>query len=207
LSRKGARTLRKEMKVVLTNLDRRWLAAADGRICDHLIEVLDNQLAGQAAHILGWFSFFPGEINLTPVFLARFGKSQIYLPRTLPDMTMEFISIGPNWEEQMKPGVFGIPEPIPGSGQVYDSAWAANTVVLVPGLAFDSSGNRVGRGGGCYDRFLGRTKMRHATKIGICFSLQMIDQVSAESHDIAMDWICHERDLRKSGAHFEDDLP
>ncbi len=54
-------------------------------------------------------------------------------------------------------------------------------VVLVPGLAFDSQGGRLGRGGGFYDRFLSR--VRPPLAIGVGFECQVLDQITLEDHD------------------------
>lgn len=69
-------------------------------------------------------------------------------------------------------------------------------VAIVPGLAFDKRGGRLGYGGGCYDRFLGN-KAPHALRIGICFSDQIVDKVPTEPHDITMDMIIHEQGVIK----------
>lgn len=76
---------------------------------------------------------------------------------------------------------FAIPEPI---GQLFTELDRID-VVLVPGVAFDSSGNRLGRGKGYYDRILRQTKK--AYKIGICFDFQLLEQVPVENHDVVMD--------------------
>lgn len=61
--------------------------------------------------------------------------------------------------------------------------------VIVPGLAFDEDGNRLGQGGGYYDRFLPQT---HALRVGYCFQAQMARSLETEPHDIKMDYICTE---------------
>lgn len=58
-------------------------------------------------------------------------------------------------------------------------------VILVPGLAFDRRGNRLGRGAGYYDRFLARLTPRTRI-IGVCFDDQILDDVPAEAHDMKM---------------------
>ncbi len=58
-------------------------------------------------------------------------------------------------------------------------------VVLVPGLAFDASGGRLGRGAGFYDRFLASLSDRCLT-VGVCFAAQMIDAVPHEAHDVSV---------------------
>ena len=62
-------------------------------------------------------------------------------------------------------------------------------VILIPGIAFDKSGNRVGFGKGCYDMFLPKTK---AIKIGFCYHFQICDKIPADQHDIKMDYIITE---------------
>jgi 5-formyltetrahydrofolate cyclo-ligase len=65
-------------------------------------------------------------------------------------------------------------------------------VVIVPGLAFDTHGNRLGRGGGFYDRFLARVG-KSALKIGVAFDDQIIERVPTEPGDITVDVIVTDR--------------
>jgi 5-formyltetrahydrofolate cyclo-ligase len=58
--------------------------------------------------------------------------------------------------------------------------------ILVPGLAFDPAGGRLGRGAGYYDRLL--TKFE-GVRVGVCFSELLVDEVPCESHDIRMDFV------------------
>ena len=62
----------------------------------------------------------------------------------------------------------------------------------MPGVAFDRKANRLGRGKGFYDRLLAQT---HALKIGICYDLQLLDEIPAEPHDIKMDIIVTENNI------------
>jgi 5-formyltetrahydrofolate cyclo-ligase len=62
--------------------------------------------------------------------------------------------------------------------------------VIVPGLAFDEKGNRLGRGGGFYDRFLATTP---AFRIGVCFEVQLAPSVPAGPLDVPMDAVVTER--------------
>lgn len=63
--------------------------------------------------------------------------------------------------------------------------------IIVPGIAFDESGNRLGQGGGWYDRVLAEAP--HALKIGVAFECQMAPQLPRESHDVEMDLIVTEK--------------
>lgn len=69
-----------------------------------------------------------------------------------------------------------------------------NALVLVPGLAFTRSGDRLGRGGGHYDRFLARY---HGIRIGICFRQQLLPNLPMQPHDQLMDWVVTESALNR----------
>ena len=65
--------------------------------------------------------------------------------------------------------------------------YALIDLIVVPGVAFDTKGNRLGRGKGYYDRLL--PHIPSAYKAGICFPFQIVEEVPAESFDILMDEI------------------
>jgi 5-formyltetrahydrofolate cyclo-ligase len=58
-------------------------------------------------------------------------------------------------------------------------------IAIVPGMAFDKQGHRLGRGKGYYDRFLSR--IPNIYKIGVCFPFQLVESVLSEKTDILMD--------------------
>ncbi len=64
-------------------------------------------------------------------------------------------------------------------------------LVIVPGVAFDPTGNRLGYGAGYYDRFLPRLRPKTPT-VAACFDLQMVDSVFPAAHDIPLDFIVTE---------------
>ena len=78
---------------------------------------------------------------------------------------------------------FGIGEP---SGPEWTDLDAVQ-LVMVPGVAFDAQGNRMGRGRGFYDRLL--KTMRRAVKVGVAYNFQMLSEVPVEPHDVRMDKI------------------
>jgi len=87
----------------------------------------------------------------------------------------------------------------PEGGEVIDVA-AAN-VILVPGVAFDRDGARLGRGGGYYDRLL-VSAPASARRVAVCFACQLVDRVPAEPHDVEVDEIVTEDgwiEVRSSG--------
>jgi 5-formyltetrahydrofolate cyclo-ligase len=206
MSRKKRKEIRSEMSRIISRLDDRWIAAASRELSGRLGKLIDEELPDQIEHVLAWMSFFPGEVDLTAFIDEQLDKRRIYLPRTLPDRSMSFISIGKDWLTAMQTGQFGIPEPGTASGDVYDPSWARETAVITPGLAFDKEGGRLGRGAGYYDRFFASPPMMDSFKVGVCWSLQLVSEIPLESHDVTMDWICHEEGWIKSGFTYDEDF-
>ena len=83
--------------------------------------------------------------------------------------------------DALGPGYYGITEPV-NDGPVADDRTA---LVLMPGLAFDPEGHRVGYGGGFYDRFL-ENEPDHPL-VALCYDFQMYDHLDVESHDVPVD--------------------
>jgi 5-formyltetrahydrofolate cyclo-ligase len=90
--------------------------------------------------------------------------------------------------EELAPGYRGIREPV--ERTPVDPADAA--AVLVPGVAFDETGRRLGYGGGFYDAFLAGIAAG-VPRIGLCFDLQVVDEVPASPNDEPVDLIVTER--------------
>ena len=78
---------------------------------------------------------------------------------------------------QLEPGYFGIPEPVRGEIVKWEDA-----LMVMPGVAFDPENNRVGYGGGFYDRFL--EKHPDITRLAVAFDFQILDLVPTEPTDI-----------------------
>ena len=84
---------------------------------------------------------------------------------------------------QVATGYAGIPEPV-ADAPVADDPTA---LVLMPGLAFTAKGDRMGYGGGFYDRFLAN-EPNHPT-VALCYGFQMVDQLPTQEHDIPVDLV------------------
>lgn len=80
-------------------------------------------------------------------------------------------------------GYAGIPEPV-ADGPVAEDPTA---LVLMPGLAFDRAGRRVGYGGGFYDRFL-EAEPEHPT-LALCYDFQMVEELETQPHDVPVDTV------------------
>ena len=92
-------------------------------------------------------------------------------------------------EKDLEIGTFGIRAPKEEARRFADPEIL--DAVIVPGVGFDHKGNRLGFGGGFYDRFLPRTR-KQCKKIAVCYELQLIENVFPEDHDFPMDIIITE---------------
>ena len=121
------------------------------------------------------------EVRTVPMLeqALRDGK-QVAVPKVYGD-EMRFIYLQDM--SLVEKGYAGIPEPI-ADGPVADDATA---LVLMPGLAFDPEGHRIGYGGGFYDKFLSR-EPQHPT-LALCYEFQMLAKLETEEHDIPVDHV------------------
>lgn len=84
---------------------------------------------------------------------------------------------------QVAKGYAGIPEPIADEPEARDDS----ALVLMPGLAFDPQGHRIGYGGGFYDKFLA-AEPNHPT-LALCYDFQLLPELETEEHDIPVDTV------------------
>ena len=142
----------------------------------------------QKAKGIGAFASIPSEINTYPILegILELGK-KLYLPRVIKE------KVGFNYYpvadlKDLAPGTFGILEP---TGD-HPAEWEEIDLVLVPGLAFDLKGRRLGFGKGYYDRVLTQLK-KSAFTIGLGYSFQVVEQVPSVSHDIPLKAVLSEK--------------
>ena len=137
-------------------------------------EVLDLPEWQDASTVM-MYCALPGEVDLTPL-LGVDGK-RIVLPLVSGnDLLLKEYVPG-----SLVPGYAGIMEP---SSNAPDVASDEIDLVLVPGVAFDRCGRRLGRGKGYYDRTL---KSLDCKKVGVAFSWQIVDAVPVDEWDLPMD--------------------
>jgi 5-formyltetrahydrofolate cyclo-ligase len=125
----------------------------------------------------------PDELS-TIEFLKKWaGRKHFFLPR----VNGVNLDILPYDQSRLALGAFQIEEP-----QGDDTVDIAKIeMIVVPAIAYDRRGNRVGRGKGYYDRLLASTK---ATKVGVGYDFQLLDEeIPAEPHDVAVDMVITDR--------------
>ena len=135
-------------------------------------------LLREARIILAYYAL-PDEVDTRHLLdeLVAEGKT-VLLPKVLDNTSMELRRYtGPH---DLREGAYHIMEPI---GETFTAADQID-IALIPGLAFDAQGHRLGRGKGYYDRFL--SAFRGKT-IGVCFDFQKVAEVPVDAHDVAVD--------------------
>ena len=172
-------------RLVLARRGRLTPAERDAAAADVAARAARVGEVASAATILG-FASFGTELPTDPLmrWVLASGK-RLLVPfvdgRNLRAAAVESI-------EALAPGYRGIREPV--ERVAVDPAEAG--VVLVPGVAFDAAGRRLGYGGGFYDAFLAGIPERVA-RVGLCFDLQVVDEVPAGSDDERVGIIVTER--------------
>ena len=134
-------------------------------------------------HILSYSPHFHGEIEVPALENSNSISALPFLPK-ITGSEMSFHQI--EADSKLESGKFSILEP-KAEWLQFTEELQLPAIILIPGLAFDSKGNRLGRGMGYYDRFL--TKYPSLIKIGLCYDFQLISEVPFEDHDVRMDYI------------------
>lgn len=165
----------KARKSLLSALEKTQAAAA-------VFGRLEQSAAFALAEKILLYHSLPDELS-TRDFLERWsGRKRFFLPR-VNGLNLEIL---PYDRSRLALGSFHIEEP-----QGDDTADISEIeLVVVPAVAYDRRGNRVGRGKGYYDRLLASTR---ATKVGVGYDFQLIDdEIPAEPHDVAVDIVITE---------------
>lgn len=189
--------MRQDMRRVLANLDPRWEAVAHQEASHHLTHLVTFELPVQVEAVLAWVPCFPGEVDLSLFIAMMLRTRQVYLPRVTGPAEMSFVRVSEEWSSRLERTERGILEPEEGSGEILDFDKLESVAVITPGLAFDRTGRRLGRGGGFYDRFLSAAPLEQVIPVGVCWSVQVVPEVPIDAHDCSMKWLVHERGALK----------
>lgn len=187
--------MRQEIKRVLANLDKRWQAVAHAEVCRRIAHIVEEE--GAITDVLAWVPSFPGEVDLAEIIAEMLKTRRVYLPRVIGPGEMSFVRVAADWSSHLERGEHGVLQPRRDYGELLGEIDEGRLLVLVPGVAFDPRGARLGRGGGYYDRFLERINHTNALTVGVCWSVQLVPEVPVDPHDVHVNWICHEREAIK----------
>ncbi len=154
------------------------------QICDasaRLAQLFTKTQQYQAAKTIYGYLPYNQEVRTIPILeQALSDGKRVAVPKVFGD-EMRFVYIEDL--SQVATGYAGIPEPIADGPVAQDKT----ALVLMPGLAFDKSGHRIGYGGGFYDKFL-EEEPDHPT-VALCYDFQMLPELETQAHDVPVDLV------------------
>lgn len=182
------RRLRRQMSLLRNAVSAADSERAGARAARALI---DLDLAQRAARI-ALYAALPYELPTRILFDAVIAKTgAALLPRTADPIGLEFFAVE-RWEE-LRPGAFGVLEPRADGIRV---RLRPDDLVVVPGVAFDPAGYRLGHGKGYYDRAFAAELGDSPTLVGFGYEFQIVDAVPHDHRDRQMDAIVTDQKVR-----------
>ncbi|TDQ41697.1 5-formyltetrahydrofolate cyclo-ligase [Aureibacillus halotolerans] len=137
--------------------------------------------AWQQSKQVGIYAAIEGEVQTEALIQAAYEQhKRVALPKIAADRSMQFLQMNKN--SLMKRNRYGIEEPCDSQVLTFE----AIDLLVIPGLCFAKNGDRLGYGGGYYDRYLKETK---GIKMGLAFNEMMLEELPREETDIRMDLI------------------
>lgn len=173
--------LRKIVRARLAQLQPDQIAEKSARIC----EAIARHPAWLEARVVCLFAAQATEPHVELLW-KKIESRQICYPR-VNGIDLDLIRVGD--PASLQTSRWQLREPIHDEANIL--APGQIDLLLVPGLAFSTDGERLGRGGGFYDRLISNPQLR-AHKIGVCFDVQLSDDLPLETHDRKVDEVISE---------------
>lgn len=175
--------IRKKMRQQRTSLDPAWVKQTSIRIAEKVIRLPEFTKASTICCYLS----LAGEVDTHMILQAAWHTGKcVAMPVRRDDG--EYYPAWLTPAEPLVQGHFGLQEPL-------SPHWAKPDrfeIAIVPGVAFSTTGARLGHGRGYYDRMLARLAPRVEAKVGICFKCQLEPAIPMSEHDVSMDVIVTE---------------
>lgn len=169
--------LRKEIREKKKALSPAYIEETSYRLAELFFE---TSYYRNAKTVYGYLSYNQEVRTLSILEQALRDGKKVAVPKVYGE-TMRFIYLDDL--SAVAPGCMSIPEPIADEPVAEDPT----ALVLMPGVAFDRNGNRMGYGGGFYDKFLSQ-EPEHPT-VALCYEFQMVDKIPTDDYDIPVDLV------------------
>jgi 5-formyltetrahydrofolate cyclo-ligase len=171
--------LRKDLRQILARMPEEIRREKSRQICGHLLGAKEYK---KASVVMAYLSM-PGEVDTTAILLDAWQQGKMVV---VPQVLWEQRHMIPVEIRSLEAGLgvdkMGLRNPTTGEPVPYEDI----ELVIAPGLGFDRHGNRLGRGGAFYDRFLASPGLR-AAKWAAAFSEQIVDAIPHDEKDIPVD--------------------
>ena len=175
---KDKKALRRDVRARLALLGPADVQERSAAICEEVAK----HIAVSGARVVALFAPLADEPQIWPLVERLAKRMPVALPRVEGDV-MNFYGYD---GYSMAKGAYGINEPQQG----LPVAPCEIEAMVIPGVAFTAKGVRMGRGKGFYDKYLAQEGFA-ALKIGVCYSEQVVAEIPAEPHDVAMDVVIY----------------
>ena len=169
----------KNLRMMLSEMEKESAA-------EEVFARLEQTAAFMMADTILMYHSLPDELQTVKFLQKWHDRKRFFLPR----VNGVNLDILPYEETRLELGSFHIEEPTGDDTVDVDDI----ELMVIPAVAFDRKGNRLGRGKGFYDRLLSTSK---ATKIGVGYEFQLFDSIPSEPHDVAMDMVITQKTLIK----------
>lgn len=179
--------IRKKVLQLRNELDKTYRTRADKNI----FQAVTALALYQQADVIFSYVSYKSEVDTFSILKKALADGKrVAIPKVMDkDGIMEFYEIS-SLQELIK-GYQGIKEPeIAGKGPVQVAK--ENVLMIMPGVAFDRKCNRIGYGGGFYDRYLNKYNNKHMKTLAVCYEAQIIDTILAEATDVKPDIVLTE---------------
>ena len=179
---------KKQIRAEIRECRRALTPQQQQRAAEELSRQLANLPEFRRAKRIALYLGADGEIDPLPTLaLAEAAGKQCYLPVLHPLKQNRIHFVPYRTDQALTTSYFGYPEPLLHGNRI-TPAWAID-LILMPLVAFDKCGYRIGMGGGFYDRTLAftRTSPRRPVLIGLAHSCQQLNRIEAEPWDIPLD--------------------
>jgi 5-formyltetrahydrofolate cyclo-ligase len=162
---------------------------------DIISQLINSEIYQQAKTVMCYVSF-GNEINTHPLInrIIYDGKNIVTPTCNIEDKSL-FLSYNKKFPKDYHKSSYGILEVPPEKCNFYDIERI--DLIIVPGLAFDKYGHRLGNGAGYYDRFLSQPKLSNSILVGLVSKKALIYKLPSEDHDITMNYIITQDSIYK----------
>ncbi|HIZ91654.1 MAG TPA: 5-formyltetrahydrofolate cyclo-ligase [Candidatus Bacteroides merdavium] len=172
---------KKELRKYITEL-KTLHAASTTRLSDDILKRIEVHPVFQKAKTVLLYHSLPDEVNTHDFIRKWYMQKRILLPVVTGNTLELYTYTGP---DNMQTGAYGIAEPI---GEKFNN-FKEIDLAIIPGMAFDRRGNRLGRGKGYYDRLL--PFLAGTYKLGVCFPYQLLESIPTENFDVRMNEVIY----------------
>jgi 5-formyltetrahydrofolate cyclo-ligase len=180
------RVLRRDMRARREVLAERDVRERSAAACARLLARAELAADRVAGRVVAGYLAVHGEIDPSAALAGlRARGARVALPRVTPVAPrLVFHLVAPG--AVLRAGPFGIPEP---AAEAPEVALADLALLIVPGVAFDPAGRRLGFGGGYYDGVIDEARVAGAAAIGLAYDFQIVDDCPAGPADVGVDAI------------------